>query len=66
MAGGGWREILLYGFGDGNDGGDPSANVVMDRAGDLYGTTGYGGIYYDGVAYELTSPAIRPRVSGVH
>ena len=63
MVGGGWRESLLYGFGDGNDGGDPSANVVMDRAGDLYGTTGYGGIYYAGIAFELTPPYVRPAAS---
>jgi uncharacterized repeat protein (TIGR03803 family) len=63
IAGGGWRETLLHGFGEGNDGGDPSANVVMDRAGNLYGTTGYGGIYYAGIAFELTPPNVRPAAS---
>ena len=34
--------------------------MVMDRAGDLYGNTGAGGLYGYGTAFELTPPAIRP------
>ena len=63
MVGGGWRETSLHSFGDGNDGVLPSANLVMDRAGDLYGATGDGGIYYHGIAFELTPPNVRPAAS---
>ena len=64
IAGGGWSETLLHSFGAGNDGEGPSANVVMDRAGDIFGTTGFGGIYYSGIAFELTPPSVRPGSSG--
>ncbi len=66
IAGGGWSETLLHSFGDGNDGEGPSANVVMDRAGDIFGTTGFGGAYYDGIAFELTPSTIRPAASAVN
>ncbi|HXM19844.1 MAG TPA: choice-of-anchor tandem repeat GloVer-containing protein [Terriglobales bacterium] len=34
---------VLYGFAGKTDGGGPSGGLVRDGAGDLYGTTGYGG-----------------------
>jgi uncharacterized repeat protein (TIGR03803 family) len=34
---------LLYSFTGGTDGGNPSDGLVLDSAGNLYGTTGYGG-----------------------
>ena len=64
--GSGWTETLLYNFGSGNDGGELSGGVVMDRAGDLYGTTSFGGTYDDGTVFELTPPSIRPRASLLH
>lgn len=36
-------ETVLYSFQGGNDGADPAAGVVMDGAGNLYGTTENGG-----------------------
>lgn len=36
-------ESVLYSFGRGIDGGAPNAGLIMDSAGDLYGTTGEGG-----------------------
>src|ERR1700722_7282864 len=36
---------VLYSFTGGADGGDPFAGLILDRAGNLYGTTGYGGIF---------------------
>jgi uncharacterized repeat protein (TIGR03803 family) len=37
------QETLLYSFRGGADGGEPSAGVIRDSAGNLYGTTSYGG-----------------------
>lgn len=45
-------EKVLYSFTGGSDGGYPSGGVVMDKLGNLYGTTTYGG--GGGVVYELT------------
>jgi uncharacterized repeat protein (TIGR03803 family) len=41
--GGGWTEQVLYSFGAYPDGGQPSASLILDAAGNLYGTTFYGG-----------------------
>ncbi len=53
---GGWTESILYNFMGGSDGSVPHAGVVLDRAGNLYGTTELGGAYGCGTVYEL-SPA---------
>jgi len=42
-AGGVWTETVLYNFSNGTDGGQPQAGLVMDGAGNLYGTTTVGG-----------------------
>ncbi len=41
--GGGWTETTLYAFGGGSDGIYPNGGVVFDTAGNLYGSTIYGG-----------------------
>ena len=38
-------ETVLYAFQGGSDGYFPDGNVVMDQGGNIYGTTGGGGIY---------------------
>ncbi len=38
-----WKETILYEFPGGTNGFEPNAGVVMDKAGNLYGTTDYGG-----------------------
>ena len=50
-----WKETILYQFQGGASGFEPNAGVVMDKAGNLYGTTDYGGnAYCDcGVIYKL-------------
>lgn len=48
---GGWSETILYNFPEGV----PFGGVVRDEAGNLYGTTSYGGEYNDGIAYQLAS-----------
>jgi uncharacterized repeat protein (TIGR03803 family) len=54
QAGGGWTENVLYSFGNGTDGADPQASLIFDAAGNLYGTTGYGGTHGLGTVFELT------------
>ena len=50
----GWNESLLYQFNSaGDSGANPSGNMLLDRAGNLYGTTSYDGTYGCGTAYEL-------------
>lgn len=36
-------ETVYYTFGGGSDGGDPQAGLIMDKTGNLYGTTNEGG-----------------------
>jgi uncharacterized repeat protein (TIGR03803 family) len=45
---------VLYSFTGGSDGGDVSAGVIADPAGNLYGTTVFGGTGLSGVVFELT------------
>ena len=48
------HETVLYAFTGSSDGRDPYAGVIRDSAGNLYGTTLYGGAG-EGVVYELTA-----------
>ena len=51
----GWTKTVLHAFTDTDgDGAIPFAPVILDRAGNLYGTTAYGGTYFDGTVYELS------------
>ena len=53
-SGGGWTFSVLYSFQGQTDGGIPAAGVILDSAGNLYGTTTYGGSLKGGVAFELS------------
>ena len=55
-AGGAWTETVLWSFGNGSDGEFPESGVIMDAAGNLYGTTLQGGTYCQGcgTVYELS------------
>ncbi len=53
VAASGGAETVLHNFGSGNDGQTPLGNLVIDHAGNLYGTTSAGGIYNDGIAFEI-------------
>lgn len=58
LSGGGWVENVLYSFSDGVDGGHPMSNLVIDGAGNLYGTTAGGGLYNNkGTIFELSPPS---------
>jgi uncharacterized repeat protein (TIGR03803 family) len=48
-----WTQSVLYSFEGGSDGGNPYAGVIFDQAGNLYGTTYYGGLGY-GTVFQLT------------
>jgi uncharacterized repeat protein (TIGR03803 family) len=51
---GGWGERVLHSFNNnGKDGSCPSSGVVLDSAGNLYGTTNSGGQYLAGTVFEL-------------
>lgn len=45
---------LLYSFTGSTDGSTPFADVIMDKAGNLYGTTAFGGTSAIGTVYKLT------------
>jgi uncharacterized repeat protein (TIGR03803 family) len=50
-----WTEEVIYSFQEGADGNSPISNLVLDKAGNLYGTTSEGGLG-SGTIYKL-SPA---------
>jgi uncharacterized repeat protein (TIGR03803 family) len=51
-----WTETVLHSFAGGADGADPNGVLIMDSAGNLYGTTDQGGTGNHGTVFEL-SPA---------
>ena len=54
-----WTETVLYSF-RGPDGNSPDSSLILDSAGNLYGTTAGGGAYSGGVAFELPPSPILP------
>jgi uncharacterized repeat protein (TIGR03803 family) len=54
--GSGWTERVLFSF-NGTDGGSPWSSVIVDAAGNVYGTAVGGGAYNNGVVFELTPTA---------
>jgi uncharacterized repeat protein (TIGR03803 family) len=51
--GGTWTQTILHNFNDGTDGSYPTAGLVLDSAGNLYGTTTEGGSGNQGVVFEI-------------
>ena len=47
-------KTAFHSFAGGADGTDPLAGLIRDAAGNLYGTTYYGGAYADGVVFKLS------------
>ena len=56
--GGPWTEVVLYSFQSGNDGARPMGGLAFDKAGNLYGTTAYGGSSGYGSVFQLSPPSI--------
>ena len=50
--GGRWTERVIYSF-SGQDGEYPASNLLLDRAGNLYGSTSFGGPAEAGVVFKL-------------
>jgi uncharacterized repeat protein (TIGR03803 family) len=46
-------ETVLYSFAGGTDGANPMSKLTLDAAGNLYGTTFYGGAYGAGTVFEV-------------
>jgi len=51
-----WTLDSLYSFLPSGDGNYPVSNVIFDKAGNAYGTTGQGGEFNDGTVFRLTPP----------
>ena len=54
-----WTETTLYSFTGGADGANPLASLVLDKAGNLYGTAFQGGNNNNGAVFELSPPAVQ-------
>jgi uncharacterized repeat protein (TIGR03803 family) len=52
-----WTESVIYSFTGGADGGTPYSGLLLDSAGNLYGTTNIGGASGQGTVFELTPGA---------
>ena len=53
-ADGGWQYTDLHDFPEGNEGWYPWGGVVVDAAGNIYGTTEFGGNFSRGTVWEFT------------
>jgi uncharacterized repeat protein (TIGR03803 family) len=54
-SGGGWTETILHSFAsNGSDGYSPGSGLTLDAAGNLYGTTIFGGTNVFGTVYKLS------------
>jgi hypothetical protein len=66
-SGGSWTESVLYSFSQsGNAGFIPESGVVVDSAGNVYGTTFLGGANNAGAAYQLTPSGSSYRLTVLH
>jgi uncharacterized repeat protein (TIGR03803 family) len=52
-SGGAWTYKALHLFGQGTDGYHPTGDLILDAAGNLYGTTQAGGVQGSGVVFEI-------------
>lgn len=54
-SGGTWKETVVYSFQGGADGAEPTAGMIWDKGGNLYGTTAGGGTTGLGTVFELAN-----------
>jgi uncharacterized repeat protein (TIGR03803 family) len=57
---GDWTEQVLYSFGSSSsgDGYAPFSKLILDRSGNLFGTTFYGGSFHGGTVFRLDSNGV--------
>ena len=55
--GSGWTETTLHSFDSATDGVEPRTGVILDAAGNLFGTTEVGGTAGYGAVFEVSPPA---------
>ena len=61
-----YNETVLYSFTGGNDGGGPRGALIMDNAGNLYGTTSVGGgLSAFGTVFKLTVQTPAPTITSI-
>ena len=53
-SGASWNETFLHSFGNGSDGKNPYATLIPDGSGNFYGTTANGGVYTQGMVFQLS------------
>jgi uncharacterized repeat protein (TIGR03803 family) len=53
---GAWKDRNLFAFTVNGDGENPYGGLLMDRKGNLFGTTAEGGTNFGGIAFELVRP----------
>jgi uncharacterized repeat protein (TIGR03803 family) len=53
VSGGGWSYQVVHVFGQGADGYHPSGDLILDAAGNMYGTTQAGGAQGAGLVFEI-------------
>jgi uncharacterized repeat protein (TIGR03803 family) len=53
-SGGGWTQAVLHAFTNSPDGAVPSGGVILDGAGNIYGSTQVGGTNGDGTVYQIS------------
>jgi uncharacterized repeat protein (TIGR03803 family) len=63
VAGGTWTQTVLHSF-SGSDGAYPSAGLISDASGALYGTTLSGGVFGWGTVFSLMTPVTFVGVPG--
>jgi uncharacterized repeat protein (TIGR03803 family) len=49
-----WKESVAHHFQNSPDGSSPNYGLVLDKSGNLYGTTPFGGLNNQGAVFELT------------
>ncbi|HSY64702.1 MAG TPA: choice-of-anchor tandem repeat GloVer-containing protein [Terriglobales bacterium] len=53
VSGGGWTYKVVHVFGHGTDGYHPTGDLILDSAGNVYGTTQAGGAQGSGMVFEI-------------
>jgi hypothetical protein len=53
-SGGKYKESVVHHFNNVPDGANPNYGLTIDKSGNLFGTTPFGGLHNAGAAFELT------------